>query len=504
MNFDKLIDHFKLDKQEFYFQFNSHPNYPSALAFSDTLNFLGIKNDAYELDKEYWEELPDEYIALVDNSFSLVRKTGSQFTTYSDKTKNLSKEELYNNSGNFILLFEKTESLKSTSVFNFQPVIYFLFGVVILYSFLQFAWYESLFNILSLIGVYISMELFSQKFGNESVVVNNICGGASGNMAQSSCSKIFSSDKTDILGLKLSDFSLVYFIGIAFLGLIFPATQFILQITAAVSVAIIAYSLYLQAFVEKSLCRVCLVIISVLFLQILLSLVYFSWLPSLNIVFISIILFITLFFSIVFLNNLSKQKEDLKKSNAKNLRFKRNYELFRRELLDNEKIEFTNNQTFFLGNRNAKLHISIVSNPYCGFCKDAHKILEDLLERNPEDISAQIRFNYSQDRADEKYTRLISDFLNIYKNKSQPEFLKAVETWYETRNENEINKIAGAERSEAENLTNISQMTAENTNAGLTFTPVFILNGHQFPDKYDRDDIHYFINELLEDEDIVR
>lgn len=52
MNFDKLLNHFKLDKPEFSFQFQSHPNYPSALAFSDTLNFLGIKNDAYELEKK--------------------------------------------------------------------------------------------------------------------------------------------------------------------------------------------------------------------------------------------------------------------------------------------------------------------------------------------------------------------------------------------------------------------------------------------------------------------
>ena len=43
MIFDKLINHLKLDKQEFIFQFNSHPNYPSALAFSDTLNFYGSK-----------------------------------------------------------------------------------------------------------------------------------------------------------------------------------------------------------------------------------------------------------------------------------------------------------------------------------------------------------------------------------------------------------------------------------------------------------------------------
>ena len=56
----------KLDisKNEFNFQFQSHPNYPSALAFSDTLNFLGVKNDAYELEKEYWGELPSEFIVI--------------------------------------------------------------------------------------------------------------------------------------------------------------------------------------------------------------------------------------------------------------------------------------------------------------------------------------------------------------------------------------------------------------------------------------------------------
>lgn len=499
MNFDKLIDHFKLDKQEFYFQFNSHPNYPSALAFSDTLNFLGLKNDAYELDKEYWNELPEEYMALVDNSFSLVKKKGNDFTIYSDKVKTLNKEELYKNSGDFVLLFEKSENVKTKSFFNFKPIIYLVFGIIILYSLLQFAWYESIFNILSLIGVYISLELFNQKFGQESAVVSNICGGVANSSTQSSCSKIFSSDKTDILGLKLSDFSLIYFLGITFVGLLFPQSQGILRITAMISILVILYSFYVQAFVEKSLCRVCLVIIFVLLAQIAISSFYFSWGLNLAVIFTSVVLFISLFFTVAFLNNLMNQKEELKKSNAKNLRFKRNYDLFKRELTDKEKIEFTDQQTFFLGNRDAKLHISVVSNPYCGFCKDAHKIVEDLLLQYPDEISAQMRFNYSNERADEKYTQLMSDFLNIYKNKSQKEFLKTVDIWFKNKDEGEIRRKSGTEN--PEDLTEIIQMTKENSSAGITFTPVFIINGYQFPDKYDREDIHYFISELIEDED---
>ena len=502
MNFDKLIDNFKLDRQEFYFQFNSHPNYPSALAFSDTLNFLGIKNDAYELDKEYWDELPDEFMALVDESFSLVRKKGNDFTIYSDKIKNLSKKELYENSGDFVLLFEKTEHVKTTSFFNFQPFIYLLFGIIILFSLIQFAWFESVFNILSLVGVYISIELFNQKFGQASAVVSNICGGSSAHTSQSACSKIFSSDKTDILGLKLSDFSLIYFLGITLVGLLFPNSQFVLRILALISIVVILYSLYIQAFVEKSMCRICLVIIFILLSQIAISSIYFTWVNSLAIIFITVISFISLFTIIAYLSNLLNQKEELKKSNAKNLRFKRNYYLFKRELLDKEKIEFTDQHTFFLGNREAKIHISVVSNPYCGFCKDAHKILEGLLSQYPDEISAQLRFNYSSERADEKYTGLMSDFLNIYRNKSQKEFLNSVDIWFKNKDEGEIRRKSGKEN--PEDLTNIIQMTAENNAAGITFTPVFIINGYQFPDKYDREDIHYFISDMIEDEDFSK
>lgn len=36
-----------IDKQEFEFQIETHPDYPSLLAFSDTLNFFDIPNIAF-------------------------------------------------------------------------------------------------------------------------------------------------------------------------------------------------------------------------------------------------------------------------------------------------------------------------------------------------------------------------------------------------------------------------------------------------------------------------
>ena len=501
MLLDKLINHLKLDKQEFLFQFNSHPNYPSALAFSDTLNFMGVRNDAYELDKEYWDELPEEFITIVDNSFSLVKKSGTQYSIYSDKSKTINKEQLHKNSTDFVLLFEKTEKSEPKSVSNFQSIIYAVLGIIAIYSLVNHTWYEAVFNILSLIGVYISLEIFNQKFGNNSMVIGSICGDTSSNQTANSCDKIITQDKTSILGLKFSDFSLIYFIGISVLGLFLPSTSFIIKGFTFVSVIAIGYSLYIQAFVEKTFCRVCLLIISILVAQLVLSSLLFenTFLDSKTLV-LTTILWIITFAIVLFSDTILQEKETLQKSNTKNLRFKRNYDLFKRELTEGERVSFTDNETFSVGNKEAKLSISLVSNPYCGFCKDAHKILEDLLEKYPNDISAQMRFNYSSERADEKYNNLISDFTHIYKNKSQNDFLNAVDTWFQNKDESKIRAIAGT-NSNLEDLTPIIQMTKENSKAGLNFTPIFIINGYQFPDKYDREDIWFFISELLEDEE---
>ncbi len=501
MPLDKLINYLKLDKQEFLFQFNSHPNYPSALAFSDTLNFMGVRNDAYELDKEYWDELPEEFIAIVDNTFSLVKKSGAQYSIYSDKAKTINKDELHQKSTDFVLLFEKDPAI-SKSFTSYKPFLYAIFAIIVLYSIVTLTWYEALFNILSLTGVYISIEIFNQKFGNTSAVIGSICGETAANQVVNSCNKIIIQDKTSIWGLKFSDFSLVYFIGITILGLFLPFTTLVIKGLTFASLIAIGYSLYVQGIVEKTFCRVCLLIISILLAQLAISIflfenMYFDMKTAL----LSITLWAVLLFSVLYLNTTLEEKESLQKSNAKNLKFKRNYDLFKRELLESEKVTFTDNETFLIGNKDAKIHLSIISNPYCGFCKDAHKIMENLLQKYPDDISVQMRFNYTADQQDGKATNLVSDFLYTYKNKSQKDFLQLIEYWFETRDEIKTKLKAGATPA-SEDLTPVINMSVENRAAGLNFTPVIMINGYPFPDKYDREDIYYFIDELVEDDNI--
>ena len=493
-----------LDNKEFLFQFQSHQNYPSALSLSDTLNFMGVKCDAYELDKEYWQELPKEFITIYKSEFALVKNIGQDnYTIYSESTENISKEELYKDSQDFVLLFEKTKELEKKSTFSFKLLLYSIFGVIFLYSVIFQTWYEALYTFFSIVGIYISLELFHSKYGQISEVLNNICGaGNKKETNEDSCSKIIQFDTFNILGLKLSDFSLIYFISILLIGLFLPVSGFGLKYLNFATLIVIGYSLYIQFIKEKTFCKICFAIILILISQLIISSLFFKYFFSFQVLFLSIICFAVVFFQIKYENDTLAEKEKIEKENIKNLRFKRNYEIFKKELLGNEKIEFENNQLFFVGNQNAKLHITLISNPYCGFCKDAHHILEKLLYRYSDCVSAQIRFNYLEGSTQEVYKMLITDFVNVYHSNNNINFLKAIALWFQNKNENEIHKKFNSLH-KTNDLTEIFKISKENIDNNFFFTPLFLINGYPFPKIYDREDIFYFIDELLEDEEII-
>ncbi|MFL9835542.1 vitamin K epoxide reductase family protein [Chryseobacterium terrae] len=500
MKISSLLKKLSLDKQEFHYQFESHPDYPSNLAFSDTLNLLGIKNEAYILEKEFWDELPDEYIGIVDGTFSIVKKEQKDYKIYSEKMMSLTKNQLYEKSTNLVILFEKIENRDAKAVSTFNVILYMLYISVILYSIIKFTWYETLFNILSLAGIFISKELFKQKFGTDSSIVTNICGGNNATAFQASCDKIFDSDRTNILGLKISDISLVYFLTTIFIGLLFPFSSSVLKITTLLSLTAIAYSFFVQIFVEKVLCKICMTINIILILQILISISCFTWIEiDETFPIITIMLFVTVFLSVAYINSILLQREEYKKSSSKSMRFIRNYKIFKHILLTSDQIEFKSTKAFFVGKKTAKIHISLISNPYCRFCKNAHKLVIDLIARYPVDVSAQIRFNYVNESQDSEYSELLSYFKWNYDNKSEHEFIEIIDRWFNINNIIEINKISYP--LSAIDLSEITEIGIENMIAGLDLTPTIIINGYMFPKIYDREDIYYFIDKLVDDAD---
>lgn len=499
---DLFYNKLKISKQEFLFQFQSHPNYPSALAFSDTLNFLNVKNEAYEIEKESWNELPKHFIAIYNGKYSIIEKLNDGYLVFNDKTDKVSKEKLYDDSENLVFIFKESEDNNEKAIkFNYKCFIVFLIVFSLSFSFFKSNLSLFFFNLLSAIGLYVSIELFKNKFGKKSIILDNFCSDNNNSDVENSCNKIFSSDKINFLGLKLSDFSLVYFLSVLILGLLIPEVNFVLKYISYFSIYVIFYSLYIQFFREKSICKICLLIITTLIGQIIIASLFFRGNFNLNLLVVSIIVLMSLFFLVVYINDILKQNEKFHITSLKNTRFKKNYDIFKKELFTKPIVFNTKNDEFLFGNKNSKLNISIITNPYCGYCKEAYLVVEKIIKKYPE-VSIQLRFNYFKNNVDKNLTLLISIFRNIYKSQKESFLLEALNFWH---NKNDIESFKEQYKSfiYETDINGVIQLAEENRSLGLTYTPQILINNYLFSNLYEREDIFYFIDELLEDEEIL-
>lgn len=244
-----------------------------------------------------------------------------------------------------------------------------------------------------------------------------------------------------------------------------------------------------------------MLIISILIGQIIIGSLFFENTINLNVIYISIFSLVLTFFLVLFINDALTQKEKYYQLSLKNVRFKKNYDVFRKELKTKHYQLIKKNDEFLFGNKDSKLQLSIITNPYCSYCKDAYKILEKIIKNYP-DISIQLRFNYLPNSADENLTTLISAFRNIYKNQGENSLLKAVEFWHD-KNDIEIFKKEYSPFIHETEMTGIIELAEENRDFGLTYTPQILINNYLFSNLYEREDIFYFIDELLEDEEIL-
>jgi ABC-type bacteriocin/lantibiotic exporter with double-glycine peptidase domain len=68
-----------LDKEEFNFQLETHPEYPSLLAYNDALNFFNISNITVKIEDKDVSNLPDYFIAEVKSKLVFIKKENNNF-----------------------------------------------------------------------------------------------------------------------------------------------------------------------------------------------------------------------------------------------------------------------------------------------------------------------------------------------------------------------------------------------------------------------------------------
>lgn len=503
-----LLNNYNINFTEFNHYFQSHPDFPNLNAIENTFNHFQIENLVLDFENEDFEDLPNTFITLLNVSPDLVlvikeNKKISIINKYNKKYEISINEFLKQWTGIVVAIEKKEEtthieipSRKNQFEQSLRFIAFGVIGLILGYSLWKFSISEVAYIVISLVGLYYCFEIYKNQHGEKSIIVDKICNDEK---EESSCQKLMQSEQLNVFGLKLSDITLFYFITTIILGLFINNTQFLIIILSVLNFPVIAYSLYIQLFKEKRLCKVCLILIVILLVQSGISLLYFNYSFSLEVLILGTIYVLSILPLYIFINKTIDENNKLKNENTINLRFKRNYDIFKRELLTTPKIEFESQNLFFFGNKDVKIHITLISNLECKFCGEAHEILKKLYLENESDISFQIRFNFSDEKMSSQIENIFKALLHSYLS-NEKQFLEALDFWYKEKNYDVFIKKFGLH--DNQNIDLIQKIKNENVTKGLNFTPAFLVNGFVFPQKYEKEDILYFVQDLVEDEEI--
>ena len=501
-----------LDFQEFKFQVETHPDYPSLLAFSDAITFFKIPNVAVKFDKVDLENLPDSFVVLLTEeqkapylSF-VVRKNEFYFHTKEKETKKISKIELQKIWGNIILLVEKSEEIHEVvnkkhslsfilSVFSGILII----GVVLLFSQSILA---LIFTLTIIVGIYFSIQALKTELGIESKVSKSFCQI----MGNADCEKVINSTKnTWSQKFKISDISIWFFCSQLFLLFVFSVLGNInyfytyMLIALGLAFPLTIYSIYFQYKIEKKWCPLCLTIIILVYVQLILLLINrYEIALDLKSIILFIYGFLLIATAVYFIKPLLLEVKNLQEKNLKNLRFKRNFALFNNSLEKSEQ-QFFENQFIVLGNPKAKLKISIVTSPFCGYCAEAHDILHRILDKHRDSLSFNIRFNYDENMHEEE-NQFFYRIIEIYHERGDLAFSEALKFYFQNKNIDSWLSKYGQSVYNTENIKKeLLKVANENKAKGLNFTPDIYVNQYRFPTQYEKNDLEYFITDLIDD-----
>lgn len=503
-----------LDKSEFLFQIQSHPEYPSLLAISDTLTFFNINNIAIRVAFEEIDNIPSQFVSLLSKNphsselYFIEKKGNTFFCTKDKKTFEISKTELESKWGGIVFLAEKDEignliDVKKNNFIVIWTSISLVLFIAILFLFGGDV-ETNMFFIFPVFGILFSIAALKDLFGAKSELISNFCNIT----ASTSCDTVVNSDKWKIFKyLNFSDLSMVFFASQFFGLLTFILSNdstsffFIQKIIMLLSFPVILLSLYYQKIIEKKWCPICLGIISIIILEMIYLFLFLkggfmiSYQSLIVYVFVSSVIFL---FWVVLKKNLILQK-DLKEFQSTGNRFMRNYEIFKSVLLSNDKIELAFSPVI-LGNKESNIEITIITSPFCGYCKDAHDILEKILIATKRKIKVKILINANIDSLDVEKKIFFRRLMSIYIEKGESLFLEALHSWFTNKNLKEwIEKYTSIfDEDKIDSIYRFQNQWCATNKSHLT--PDIFINGYRYPKTYKREDLEFFINDLIEDD----
>ncbi|MBL7724312.1 MAG: vitamin K epoxide reductase family protein [Chitinophagaceae bacterium] len=499
-----------------YKQVRSHPDYPSLLAVTETLDYLGIRNVAFVSDKETIADVPSPFLAsfsgeaagllIIDEVKDLEKRYPGFYQQWSGVVITVQKDSGWRNEENEQSLRQDYEIRKklyaAVTVLSILVVTAFLIIPV---------WKFIVLTSLSLAGILIAAMIISRELGIVSILPDKFCGRAG------DCDAVIQSGKSKpVLGFSWGDVGLIWF-SAHFYGLILAAFTgtfsglITLQSYLAIgSLFFLPYSLYYQWLIKKKWCRLCLLTLGVLVLHASVLLLPVlsgnEWLVpdlTMGLFYFSIIVLSTLLWMAarhLLISGRNKSEEILH-----GMRFRRNGDVFAALLEKQRNIDAAVwADDIQLGNPEARLQLLVACNPYCIPCAAFHELLHRLIITKNKEAGLIVRFAINHKDKDDKRTKAAGYLLEVIlckaKNVSGMNAHVAAEViadWYKVMDLERFRKQYPLDLiTETGALPDKHGIWAVNNR--ITHTPSLFINGKEAPSYYDRRDLLWHLSVMAD------
>ncbi|WP_439490439.1 vitamin K epoxide reductase family protein [Algoriphagus sp.] len=491
----------------------THPQYPSLLCLSDTLEEYGVESVAAKLGTDRLDDFPLPGIVQVtqaDGTYFNVITTVSEnmISLFDDKgaQKDLSRLDFLKSWTGVSLLVEAGEDVSEPGINQKTRDQRIIKGVTVACGISLLSWLglgivengisglHLFYFVLKLLGLFISGILLWYQQDKENPTFQKFCSGGE----RIDCNSVLDSKAFQWLQGRINPSLLAFayfFAGIGLLassGMTTSLTLFAWLSVATVPVVI--YSFYYQAIVIKKWCRFCLIIQGIIVLEVLAVLGGDFLAGGLSFLPFSFFLFLftgVILGGILVIPMLGLQ-DKVYKTQRELAKLKSNKELFETSLLRSKKIK---NEPLGMGilmkGEKPKHQVIKVCNPYCGPCARVHPVLESLFEKG--NIDLQIIFTPA--KGDEQKEKTIQHLLAI-ESKGDPKLThQALDDWYREEKKNYAGfavkyPMNGELKLQEERVKEMEEWCEKEN---ISYTPTLFINGHELPKDYTVDDLHYVL-----------
>ncbi len=499
-----LNNNIKINPEDFKLQLISNPSFPSVKAISDTLDYFGIDNIVANVPKDTLEQLPEYFLAVIskdsNKSITQVQQLNNKIKLFHENgtKEKISISDFKDIWNGTIIAVEKSNETKNFAGFSLKKTIYPIAIVALIasiYTILKLEVPAVFYFIFALVGCALSYLIVRENLGLKNKSTSKICNSAENN---TSCNEVINSENSKLFGvISLSDASITFFVSLVSIIVIFGFDPNYFAAISILSIPIIAYSVFSQAYIIKKWCPLCLGIIGVMVAQIIITIPFLTAF-NIDIPFLLKGVTLTLSYYLLWINIKAILQKSIKQEQTEIdfYKFKRNENLFNTLLVKDKLINQDSLNTITFGNPNAPIEITSITNPLCGFCTKAFESYDYLLNTLGDKIKLHIVFNVSSEDTKNPATQISQRIIEIYQINKEDAY-KALKKWFEIR---AIDKWQEAYSkptmlSNYESLNSHYNWCLEND---INYTPATLIGNYFFPKEYEIKDLSLFLDFLIE------